>query len=96
MKHIQRILLALWLLASGQPLLAQNVPSGFTSTTVSSQWNEVVGLTFNKAGTAMFVWERPGKVWAVENGQRQLVLDISDEVGIERLESCMISPFEGS
>jgi len=29
----------------------------------------------------MFVWERPGKVWVTENNQKQLLLDISQEVG---------------
>ncbi|QNH63092.1 PKD domain-containing protein [Hymenobacter sediminicola] len=29
----------------------------------------------------MFVWERGGKVWVVYNGQRTLLLDISEEVG---------------
>jgi glucose/arabinose dehydrogenase len=68
-------------LATGPQLLAQTPPSGFVSTVVSGQWNEAVGLTFNQAGNGIFVWERPGKVWVVENGQRQLLLDISEEVG---------------
>ena len=62
------------------PTQAQ-VPTGFTSTTVSSGWNEVVGLTFTADGKDMFVWERPGYVWVVTNGQRQRILDIHDEVG---------------
>lgn len=41
----------------------------------------MVGLTFNQAGNGMFVWERLGKVWGMESGQRQLLLDISEEVG---------------
>ena len=76
-----RYLLLTWLLAIGYPLLAQTPPGGFVSTTVSNQWDEAVGLTFDKSGTSMFVWERPGRVWVVENGQRQLLLDISPEVG---------------
>ncbi|TGE18110.1 PQQ-dependent sugar dehydrogenase, partial [Hymenobacter elongatus] len=60
---------------------AQAPPTGFTSTTVSGQWDEAVGLTFNATGTHMFVWERPGRVWVVTNGQRSLLLDISPEVG---------------
>jgi uncharacterized repeat protein (TIGR02543 family) len=59
---------------------AQTPPTGFTSTAVSSGWNEAVGLTFNSTGK-MFVWERPGKVWVVVNGQRQQLLDIGEEVG---------------
>ena len=64
-----------------RPLRAQTPPSGFSSTVVSSGWNEAVGLAFNKSGSQMFVWERPGKVWVVENNQRQLLLDITEEVG---------------
>lgn len=62
-------------------LQAQTPPSGFSSVTVSSDWNEAVGLTFSKDGTKMYVWERGGRVWVVENGQKQLLLDISEEVG---------------
>ncbi|WP_261990350.1 hypothetical protein [Hymenobacter sp. BT188] len=43
---------------------------------MAANWDEAVGITFNKSGTQMFVWERPGRVWVVENGQRSLVLDI--------------------
>ncbi len=57
------------------------LPAGFTSTTISSGWNEVVGLTFTADGKKMFVWERPGVVWVVVSGQRQQLLDIHDEVG---------------
>ncbi|WP_165370588.1 PQQ-dependent sugar dehydrogenase, partial [Hymenobacter persicinus] len=64
-----------------RPLAAQAPPSGFTSTLVSGGWNEAVGLAFNKTGSKMFVWERPGRVWVVENGQRRQLLDISEEVG---------------
>ena len=74
------LLLALALVGSG-PAAAQAPPAGFTSTVVSDQWNEAVGLTFNASGTHMFVWERGGRVWVVNNGQRTLLLDISPEVG---------------
>jgi glucose/arabinose dehydrogenase len=60
---------------------AQAPPSGFASVTVSDQWNEAVGLAFTQDGSKMFVWERGGKVWVVVNNQKQLLLDISDEVG---------------
>ena len=40
---------------------AQTPPSGFGSTLVSNQWNEVVGLTFTNDGVDMFVWERGGR-----------------------------------
>jgi hypothetical protein len=38
-------------------------------------------MTFSKDGNQMFVWERGGKVWVVENGVKSLLLDISPEVG---------------
>jgi glucose/arabinose dehydrogenase len=60
---------------------AQAPPAGFASVTVSGQWTEAVGLAFTQDGSKMFVWERGGKVWVVVNNQKQLVLDISDEVG---------------
>ncbi|MEP6594360.1 MAG: LamG-like jellyroll fold domain-containing protein [Ginsengibacter sp.] len=56
-------------------------PLGFNSTTLSSDWNQAVGLTFNQSGTQMFVWERGGKIWVVENNIKTLFLDISAEVG---------------
>jgi glucose/arabinose dehydrogenase/PKD repeat protein len=64
-----------------QQVYAQTPPAGFSSVLVSSQWNEAVGITFNNNGQKMFVWERTGKVWVVENEQKKLLLDISQEVG---------------
>jgi len=60
---------------------AQSPPDGFSAITVSSGWVEPVGMTFSNDGQKMFVWERGGKVWVVEHGQKQLLLDISEEVG---------------
>ncbi|MGC7407256.1 hypothetical protein ACPWSH_25370, partial [Pandoraea pneumonica] len=37
-------------------------PIGFSTTTVSSNWNQAVGLTFSKSGNQMFVWEKGGRV----------------------------------
>ncbi|KAA5538626.1 PQQ-dependent sugar dehydrogenase, partial [Adhaeribacter rhizoryzae] len=74
------MLLMLFALASSQQLLAQTLPPGFSNTEVSGQWNEAVGLAFNKIGNQMFVWERTGRVFIVENNQRQVLLDIRDEV----------------
>ena len=78
--HSFWMLLLLVFLVS-KSVLAQSPPAGFASATVSSQWNEAVGLTFNSDGSEMFVWERGGRVWVVANGQKSLVLNISDEVG---------------
>ncbi|WBO83288.1 PKD domain-containing protein [Hymenobacter yonginensis] len=81
MRKFLYLLLCLLLLALVPPVRAQAPPAGFVSTLVSDQWNEAVGLTFNASGSHMFVWERGGKVWVVNNGQRALLLDISPEVG---------------
>jgi glucose/arabinose dehydrogenase len=61
---------------------AATLPSGFTDEPVGGSWVEPVGLTFAHDGR-MFVWEKAGKVWIVENGIRlkQPLIDIHDEVG---------------
>ncbi|MDB5262891.1 MAG: C-terminal target protein [Adhaeribacter sp.] len=74
------ILVILYALASSQQLFSQTLPPGFTDTEVSAQWNEAVGLTFNKTGNQMFVWERTGRVYVVENNQRQVLIDLREEV----------------
>lgn len=58
------------------------LPSGFVEQTVGGTWNEAVGITFASDGR-MFVWERGGRVWEVENGvpRSQPLIDLSDEVG---------------
>ena len=54
----------------------------FIEETIGGTWNEAVGLTFSSDGQ-MFVWERAGRVWPVENGikQSQPLIDLSPEVG---------------
>jgi len=61
---------------------AQKPPSGFTNTNVGSDWVQPIGLTFAKDGR-MYVWEKAGKVWIVENDVKSSVpfIDISEEVG---------------
>ncbi|WP_439882504.1 PA14 domain-containing protein [Pontibacter sp. MBLB2868] len=58
-------------------------PTGFSDTQIGENWNAAVGLTFSKDGNSMFVWEKGGKVWLVENGQKLATpfLNISEEVG---------------
>lgn len=60
---------------------AANLPSGFIEEDVGETWSEAVGLTFASDGR-MYVWERAGRVWIVENGVKSATpfLDISDEV----------------
>ena len=58
------------------------LPAGFVEEQVGGTWNEAVGLTFDANGR-MYVWERAGRVWIVENGVKSSTpfLDIHDEVG---------------
>lgn len=62
--------------------IAQTPPSGFTIRSLGSDWIRPVGLTFAKDGR-MYVWEKAGRVWIVENDVKASVpfIDISDEVG---------------
>lgn len=66
---------------------ARPLPPGFVDLQISDGWNQVCGLTFGKAGTPysdrLFVWEKSGLVWLVENGVRLStpLLDIREEVG---------------
>src|SRR6185436_7075646 len=63
------------------------LPAGFTEQTIAGPWNEPVGLTFEPeqqtSGGRMYVWERAGRVWIVENSNKlhQPLIDISEEVG---------------
>ncbi|GAB3811460.1 hypothetical protein GCM10028895_01620 [Pontibacter rugosus] len=58
-------------------------PSGFVVEPIGGEWNTAVGLTFSKDGKRMYVWEKGGKVWIVEDGERheKPLLDLTDEVG---------------
>jgi VCBS repeat-containing protein len=71
-------LLALW----PEALRAASLPAGFIETDVFGYWPEVAGATFDTTGV-MYVWERSGKVWIVENDVKlsTALIDISEEVG---------------
>ncbi len=78
--------LALLLLLTSSAWLAGSaragLPAGFTKQAIGSGWFEPVGVAFDDNGR-MYVWERVGKVWIVENGVKLSppLIDISDEVG---------------
>ena len=57
-------------------------PAGFSDELVIDGWSQAVGVAFDGNGK-MYVWEKGGKVWTVENGVRanQPIIDISEEVG---------------
>ncbi|GAB4402379.1 MAG: hypothetical protein OHK0039_00310 [Bacteroidia bacterium] len=75
---VQKTLLAGWLLCLPWLLSAQ-LPDGFSDQFVSAGWTQAVGLTFDETGR-MYVWSKDGKVYGVEDDQRHLLLDISEEV----------------
>lgn len=69
---------------------AATLPEGFVEESVGTGWVEPVGIAFGKNADGTqdraHVWERAGKVWIVENGQKlpSPLLDISEEVGAFR------------
>jgi hypothetical protein len=68
----------------------QTVPSGFNDALVMAGFDAPVGFTFDANGR-MYVWEKGGKVWIVENGVRlpSPLVDISAEVGNWRDHGCL-------
>ncbi|MCB9168975.1 MAG: PQQ-dependent sugar dehydrogenase [Flavobacteriales bacterium] len=64
------------------PLHAQTVPTDFADVSVVNGFNEPVGAAWDANGR-MYVWEKQGKVWIVDNGVTlpTPLLDISPEVG---------------
>ena len=67
-------------------LRAASLQSGFTETTVGSNWNNPVGITFgsNSAGNQerAYVWDRHGRIWIVEDGVKltTAMLNIQEEI----------------
>ena len=63
-------------------LARAGLPAGFTKTPIAGPWDNPVGVAFDDNGR-MYVWERAGRVWIVENGVKSAtpLVDISDEVG---------------
>ncbi|MEL6193559.1 MAG: PA14 domain-containing protein, partial [Bacteroidota bacterium] len=57
-------------------------PSGFVDEAFASGFDAAIGVTFDANGR-MYVWEKGGIVWIVENGQKSStpLIDISEEVG---------------
>jgi len=75
------LLLLFAILCSAIPK-ASAQPSGFSDELVIDGWSQAVGITFDENGR-MYIWEKGGKVWTVENGVRSTtpLIDISEEVG---------------
>jgi len=70
------------LMAMGQGLQSQSLPPNFSDALVLGGWTEPVGATWDANGR-MYVWEKRGQVWIVQNGVRlpNPLLNIADEVG---------------
>ncbi len=75
--HISVIILAS---LSFNTLVSQ--PTGFIDELYVGNWKQPIGLTFDENGV-MYVWEKQGKVFIVENGVKlpTPLIDISEEVG---------------
>lgn len=54
-------------------------PTGFIDEMVSNDWNFPVGMTFDNTGR-MYVWQKGGLVYKVENGVKNVLIDINEEV----------------
>ena len=65
-----------------QGAFTQTLPANFSDALVMGGWNAPVGATWDANGR-LYVWEKRGQVWIVENGVRlpNPLLNISDEVG---------------
>lgn len=74
-------LFSLWLTGAAT---AATLPTNFVETAIGGTWNEAVGIAFAPPPeNHMFVWERGGRVWIVENNVKLATpfLDIAEEVG---------------
>lgn len=69
------------LLLAPSPVRGATLPAGFVETEIGGTWNEAVGLVFAPDGR-MYVWERGGRVWTIENGVKSATpfLDLREEV----------------
>ena len=67
--------------ACAQVEVVKLLPDGFVNEIIASNFNQPVGITFDANGR-MFVWERKGKVFIVDNGTtlNPPLLNIRDEV----------------
>lgn len=88
-RHLLSILVLLTT-ATMRPAQAQTVPAGFSDGLVMGGFSEPVGFTFD-ANQRMYVWEKRGRVWIVQNGVRLAtpLIDISEEVGNWRDHGCL-------
>jgi glucose/arabinose dehydrogenase len=62
-----------------QLTFGQDLPDGFTDVEFSKNWNTLTGIDFDEKGR-MYGWEKSGRVYIVEDGEKTLLLDITEEV----------------
>ncbi len=67
------------------PLPALTLPPGFAEQTIGTGWTDPVGVAIDpspQGADRLYVWERAGRVWIVENGVKLAVplIDLHDEV----------------
>ncbi len=80
LRSLTLLLISAFIFFLGSKTQAQ--PVGFADVAYTTDFSMAVGMTFDDNGR-MYVWERNGKVWIVEDGIKssQPLIDISDEVG---------------
>ncbi len=86
----RRVCLFALLTIMAAPLFPQSLPANFSDALVMGGWTEPVGATWDANGR-LYVWEKRGMVWIVENGVRlpSPLIDISQEVGNWRDHGCL-------
>lgn len=64
------------------PLHAHTLPPNFIDQVYVEGWQQATGLAWGPDGK-LYVWEKAGRVWVVEDGKRHdhPLIDISEEVG---------------
>jgi len=76
------LLVLMALLVGGVARSSYALPPGFVKQPVEGTFDLPVGVTFDENGR-MYVWDRGGRVWIVENNTKLAtpLIDISEEVG---------------
>jgi glucose/arabinose dehydrogenase len=75
----QTITILFFLIITTTLKVIAQLPTGFVDQLHSDGWNNPTGLVFDATGK-MYVWEKDGKIYVVDNKEKTLLLDISQEV----------------
>jgi len=81
-KLFRLLTIFLWCLLIGVAAPTNAQPAGFSDQLFMGGWDQVVGMTFDD-NCKIYVWEKKGKVWIIEDGVKlpDPLIDISEEVG---------------